>query len=268
MVGSSDVQRLLKLNDGDKQDGRIRAWLLDGTWSDRIQQWLSIGIQLAILGLLIGALVEQRWLVAFTAAVVLTLTFLPAVIERRFNLQLPIEFTLLTSLFLYASFGLGEVSQFYRRFWWWDILLHSISAIVIGLIGFLLVFALYMTYRMRIAPFYLALVSFSFAMTAGSLWEIFEFTMDWAFGLNMQKSGLVDTMTDLMVDALGGVMAAWIGYQYIKKGEPWFANHLIRRVVAKNPRLFRERVHADRGPGERQQYEDDPASARGSGLGG
>ena len=37
-------------------------------------------------------------------------------------------------------------------------------------------------------------------MTIGVIWEIFEFTMDHVFDLTMQKSGLPDTMTDLIVD--------------------------------------------------------------------
>ena len=37
-----------------------------------------------------------------------------------------------------------------------------------------------------------------FAITIGALWEVFEFGMDQLFGLNMQKSGLLDTMGDLI----------------------------------------------------------------------
>ena len=117
-------------------------------------------------------------------------------------------------------------------------MLHSFSALVIGLIGFLLVYVFYSTRRIRMAPIYVALISFGFAVTTGTLWEIFEFTMDWGFGFNMQKSGLVDTMTDLMVDTLGGMLAAWLGYKYVKKGGAAIVDGIIRRFVANNPQLF------------------------------
>ncbi|HKJ87188.1 MAG TPA: hypothetical protein VKA48_01525 [Gammaproteobacteria bacterium] len=214
-------------------------------WPERLQFLSALVLQLAILGVLVGALEEGRWLVAFTAAVVLVLTYLPALIERELHIQVPIELSLALCVFLYASFGLGEVKQFYLRFWWWDLMLHSFSALVMGLIGFLLVHTFHQTRRVVLPPLYFALTSFGFAVTLGTLWEIFEFLMDWGFGFNMQKSGLPDTMTDLMVDVAGALVAAWIGYHYVRDGDSLIVDRLVRRVVAKNPRLF--------GQGERSR---------------
>ena len=135
----------------------LRAWLRTRPWAERLQLGAAWFLQLAILGVLIGSLIESQWLVAFTAAAVLALTFLPAVIERQLSVQLPVEFTLVNTVFLYAAFGLGEVRQFYARYWWWDLLLHSFSALVMGLIGFLLVYVFYSTHRIRMAPGYVAL---------------------------------------------------------------------------------------------------------------
>lgn len=210
-------------------------------WSQRLQVWLAILLQLAILVVLAGALLEQRWLLAFTASVVFGLTFFPALIARQLRVQLPIEFTLINCLFLYAAFALGEVRDFYQRYWWWDLLLHSVSAVMFGLIGFLLVYVFYSSQRVRMSPFYVALFSFVFALSIGTLWEIFEFLMDWGFGLNMQKSGLVDTMTDLMVDAGGGLLAALVGYHYVRGGDLLIGDRLIRRFVDNNPHLFHRR---------------------------
>lgn len=211
-------------------------------WNTSVQIGLSRVLQFAILLVFVGALWERHWLVAFTALVVLTLTFLPALIEHQFSVHLPVEFTLATSVFLYASFGLGEVRGFYLRYWWWDILLHSVSALVMGLIGFLMVYVFYSTHRIRMAPLYVAITSFGFAVTVGTLWEIFEFLMDWFFGFNMQKSGLVDTMTDLMVDAGGALLAAVLGFRYTRHGDAALAAPLVRRFTAHNPAML---------PGER-----------------
>ncbi|MDH5525038.1 MAG: hypothetical protein OEY01_13755 [Desulfobulbaceae bacterium] len=208
-------------------------------WPDRIQQWLAVLLQLAIFALLATALFKGKWFLAFTAAIVLALTFLPALIEHQLGVLLPVEFSFFTCLILYGSFGLGEVQGFYQKFWWWDLLLHSSSAFVMGMIGFLLVYVFYMTQRIRMAPFYVALVSFCFAVTLGTIWEIVEFCLDWGFGFNMQKSGINDTMTDLMVDGLGALLAAWLGYNYVKDGDSLVADRLVRRFVEKNPRLFK-----------------------------
>lgn len=205
---------------------------------ERLQIGISLLLQLAILMVIFGALFKQQWLIAVTGSVVLALTFAPSVIERQFKVQLPIEFTLAACSILYASFGLGEVRGFYARFWWWDLVLHSFSALVMGLIGFLMIYVFYMTNRVRIAPIYVATISFGFAVTFGTLWEIFEFGMDWSFGFNMQKSGLFDTMTDLAVNIVGGLISAIIGYVYVKSGDSLIADRIIRHFVAKNPNLF------------------------------
>lgn len=216
---------------------RLRPALFPEDWADRIQMWLALLLQALILGVFLGALHEAQWLVAFTAIAVLTLTFLPALIEHQFGMQLPVEFTFINCLFLYAAFGLGEVHQFYERFWWWDLLLHSFSALVMGLLGFLLIYTFYSTNRVRMAPFYVALTAFSYALTVGTLWEILEFITDFGFGFDMQDS-LTDTMTDLIVNALGATLAAWMGYHYVKGGDSLIADRLVRRFVARNPRLF------------------------------
>jgi len=70
------------------------------------------------------------------------------------------------------------------------------------------------------------------------VWEIFEFVADSAFGLNMQKSGLVDTMWDLIVDCLGAASIAGLGYGYMRTGTESFLERWIRTFVRNNPRLF------------------------------
>ncbi len=222
-----------------KLDHRIRQWLIPDDWSERVQTWLSLLLQFALASILIAAAFEQQYNIVFMASLVLTLTFLPALVERQLGVHLPIEFTLVNCLILYASFALGEIGDFYERYWWWDLMLHSFSALVMGLIGFLFVYVFYSTRRIQIPPIYVAITSFGFAITLGTLWEIFEFSMDWSFSINMQKSGLVDTMTDLMVNATGSFVAAFIGYHYVKGGDSLLADRLVKHFLDKNPKLFK-----------------------------
>lgn len=177
------------------------------------------------------AVAQQQWLIGFSGLAILILTFAPAMIERQLRVKLPVEFTLITCVFLYASFGLGEARDFYDRFWWWDLLLHGSSAIVMGLIGFLSIYVFYMTNRVRVKPIYVAVITVALAISAGTLWEIFEFTADWAFGTGMQKSGLVDTMTDLVTDTVGGIIAAAVGYYYVRNGDSLVGRRLIQKLL-------------------------------------
>lgn len=196
---------------------------------------MALVLQVGIAGVTVGAVFDSRWLLALSGTVALLLTFAPAIIERQLQVPLPVEFTLITCVFLFASYALGEVGDFYERIWWWDMALHGLSAVITGLIGFLSLYVFYMTHRIRVAPIYVAILTFGLAVAVGTLWEIFEFLADWFLGLNMQRSGLDDTMTDLMINAAGAILAAAIGYYYVRNGDSLLGRRLIRKLVERSP---------------------------------
>ena len=88
-------------------------------------------------------------------------------------------------------------------------------------------------------PRFVALFSLAFSVAIGAFWEIFEFTMDSTFGLNMQKTGLVDTMWDLIGDTAGASAVAAMGYAYLKGKKRSFLESWIGSFIESNPRLFR-----------------------------
>ena len=159
----------------------------------RVIRWiLAIG---AITGL-----VSANWSLAFVSTVTFFLTLLPRYIAGWLAIRLPGSFLVAITLFIFGTIFLGEAFDFYERYWWWDVVLHGGSAMGFGLIGFLFVFMLFEGDRFAAPPTAIAFMAFATAVTIGAVWEIFEFAMDQLFGLNMQKSGLVDTMWDLIVD--------------------------------------------------------------------
>jgi hypothetical protein len=200
-------------------------------WVDRVEMAIAVGLQIGILLVTASALFEQQWLLAFNGAFILLLSFAPAMIERRLRVPLPVELTLVTCIFLYASFALGEVRDFYEKIWWWDLALHGLSALTVGIIGFLSIYVFYMTRRIRVAAGWIATITFALAVSVGTIWEIFEFLMDWYFGFNMQKSGLADTMTDLMINGAGAAIAAAIGYFYVDDRDSLLGRRLIRAMA-------------------------------------
>ncbi len=219
----------------------LRKVFLPDDRSERIQAWIAFALQLLLLNVMISSLIEQHWQISLIALLVIFLTFLPSILERQLHVNLPIEFTLINCAFLYAAFVLGETKNYYERYEWWDLMLHSLSAMTFGLTGFLFVYVFYSSRRIRMSPFYIAIVTFGFAVMLGTMWEIFEFIADIVFGLNMQKSGQVDTMTDLIVNTVGGLIAALAGYYYVKGGDSLLVHHLINRFIEKNPKLFQNK---------------------------
>ena len=141
---------------------------------------------------------------------------------------------------MYASAFLGEVGGAYERFWWWDALLHVSSAVVLGFGGLLLLLSLYSQRKISGSAGVMATFTFCFALAAGALWEIFEFGVDQTFGTNMQKTGLVDTMGDLIVDAVGGILIAGLAHRHLRGKETYFVGRMIENFIKLNPR-FRKR---------------------------
>ncbi|MFN5998036.1 MAG: hypothetical protein ACK47C_13380 [Paracoccaceae bacterium] len=173
------------------------------------------GIRLLLLVEALVAALREVWPAVFVTSAALALTFLPGQLANRVGLRLPPSFLAAIALFILATLYLGEVQDFYDRFWWWDLVLHFGSAMGFGILGFLLVFMLFQGDRYAAPPWAVGVLSFCLAMTVGVLWEIFEYAMDTFFGFNMMKSGLPDTMGDLIVDAVGAALAAVAGAIYL-----------------------------------------------------
>lgn len=203
--------------------------------SDQIIYSITQLIRLALLAVGVYALLRGRWSVSFAASGTLLLSYLPQMLAASINIKLPLQFQFLSLLFLFASIFLGEVGDYYEKYWWWDVVLHGGSAFAFGFVGFLALYLLYARHKLAASPLLLSWFAFSFGLALGAIWEIFEFAMDHAFGLNMQKNGLRDTMWDLIIDATGAGIASTLGYIYLrfKVRDPF--DILIHWFVRENP---------------------------------
>ena len=102
---------------------------------------------------------------------------------------------------------------------------------MLGALGFVLVDFLNKDSHVKVslAPFFISLFAFSFALSVGALWEVYEFSFDYLLGLNMQKHttsngiGLVgrealsDTMKDIIIDAAAALFISALGYVLNKR---------------------------------------------------
>ena len=215
--------------------------------SIRIHRGVLIVLQVIMALELVLLVYERQWVNAFLVVAIMSITLSPAAIGRRFRVNVPPEFQVLAVVFVFASLFLGEIQSYYARIWWWDIALHTSSGLLTGILGFLLVYVLneskHINVHMR--PRFVAMFAFLFAVTVGTLWEVFEFSMDQLAGANMQKamfgdpSGLTDTMWDMIVNALGAFAISALGWWYMRQRVHSFIELWIRKFIERNPRLFR-----------------------------
>ncbi|PJE33545.1 hypothetical protein PSM7751_04023 [Pseudooceanicola marinus] len=196
--------------------------------------WISLLFSIA------ESLVLGRWSLAFIAAATLGLSMTPLYVARWMHVRVPPSFMAAVVLFVWGTIFLGEVFDFYNRYWWWDIVMHGGSAIGFGLIGTVLVLIMFQGDRYAAPPIAIAFFAYCFAVSIGASWEVFEFSMDQLFGTNMQKSGLRDTMGDLIVDHVGAILGASAGFAYLKGQERGGLTRMIDDFVKRNPRFFKK----------------------------
>lgn len=197
---------------------------------------MVMGTELVLLVL------RQQWLHAFLVTVIMAVTLAPVILKRPWLVVIPPEIQILAVLFVFGALFLGEVRGYYERFWWWDLLLHTTAGLLLGLLGFIIVYMLNESAHvdLHMHPAFVAMFAFFFAVGIGALWEIFEFTMDQLFGMNMQKpmfsdpSGLTDTMWDMIVDTAGAAIMSVAGGRYLARARRPDVDGLAQRFVERH----------------------------------
>ena len=204
--------------------------------AERLQLRISYTLKIIILFTIIISIIEFNFFLIASSVIILLFSALPAIIERKYHIMLPVEVELSFTTFIFLHFILGEAANYYYRFWWFDELLHISSGILIGIVGFVIIYFFLYTNRVTANPLMVAVFSVSFSLAAGAIWEIFEFMMDLTFGFNMQKTGLMDTMTDLIVDFFGACVVGVGVYRYLTKDEDGVIKTLVNRFIQYNLR--------------------------------
>lgn len=198
---------------------------------ESIQYRISIVLKVMIGFLVLVSAFRQELFLTSTSLVVLFFSFLPMIVSKNYRIRLPIEIDFVVTLLLYLHFFLGEYNHFYVKIAWWDIFLHLGNSIILGFLGFILAYSLLLTSKMATKPILASLFALSFSVFMGVLWEIFEFFMDYFFGFTMQKSGIMDTMTDLMVDTAGAMVVSAAGFFYMKKKKDGIFSRLLKKFL-------------------------------------
>lgn len=224
-----------------------------------INEVISWIVRTLLIFVIIESIFTKNYMNTFVGFLTFVMTFYPSILRKRFRVYLPATLQIIITLFIFAAQFLGEIHDFYYRFPWWDNMLHCISGSVLGIIGFMFVYFLNKTHikKTKLSPFFVALFAFCFALSIGVFWEIFEFTGDRLLGLNMQKfrmpgeDGLIDTMTDLIVDTIGALIVTIIGYIYMKdekrmmkkkvKIEEWFKKQTKLEIDMENEKSYKNK---------------------------
>ena len=169
--------------------------------------WCYAALRLSVILMLVAQFFNRNYENVLFCVLTLILFNLPALFERRLNIDLPDTLEIIILLFIYAAEILGEIRAFYVQFPHWDTMLHTLNGFLCAAIGFSLVDMLNREERfsLDLSPFFMAVVAFCFSMTIGVLWEFFEFTMDQLVLLDTQKDTIINTISTINLDPEHGV---------------------------------------------------------------
>lgn len=178
----------------------------------------------------------------FLSILAIILMSIPRFLKEKYHFRFRSWIEILILIFLFASIILGFIQEFYENVSGYDKLVHIISGIVLSLVAFEFIH-IYSNYiakkkNQTIPPLFTVLFSFTLSITLLVLWEFYEFIADtisynffsrstnmqrymWANKSNFfpQNYGLIDTMLDLILGALGSFVISIVLFFILKKHE-------------------------------------------------
>jgi hypothetical protein len=192
----------------------VPRWELVTGWILRVAILATAGIYIALGQLAAGLF----------CVLALALAMTPTIVARTATFTWPFEVELVLLWLLAAHLTLGRMLGLYNRVGWFDKVLHLGDSALIGFVAFLAVYVAHYMRHERPHPWVDRIAIVIATLGLGALWEIIEFAEDQLLGMHTQgspqMSPLVDTMWDLILDGIGGVIAGVLG--------PWFMHHSKR----------------------------------------
>lgn len=192
-----------KQNKGnEKKLSRIRRILnVQEIKNHKITAAIYFILRTIIIAILIYAIISGFWESAMTCALSLILLMIPSFIENRLKIDLPNVMEVIMIIFVFSANVMGELAAFYEKIPFWDTVLHTLNGFICAGVGFGLIDILNRNkkIKMNLSPMFVCLFSFCFSMTAGTVWEFFEFAMDMFFGKDMQKDTVITAINSVLL---------------------------------------------------------------------
>lgn len=198
-----------KKNKSEKFSEKIKRILnLNDMKNHKVITTVYIVLRVIIVSLFVFSILSGRWESAMTCFLSFALLMIPSFIENKMKIDLPNVMEVIMIIFVFAANVMGELGSFYEKIPIWDTLLHTLNGFICAGVGFGLIDILNENDRvkMNLSPLFVCLFSFCFSMTAGTVWEFFEFGVDMLLGKDMQKDTVVTTINSILLSGDTGKM--------------------------------------------------------------
>ncbi|MDY6965125.1 MAG: hypothetical protein SVM80_04040 [Halobacteriota archaeon] len=175
-------------------------------------------LRIVSLLLLAVAFYRRDMLGIIACIITVVISFIPTILKRDFKITLPWSLDLLMASALLLHVG-GYIFGVYNLIPGYDTITHFFSSIFVSFMAFVIIYILDEYWEgLRMDTYAMGFVVIIFTMAMGAVWELFEWAVDSLFGIDLQW-GLQDTMMDLLVDSIAGVIMGIVGVSLIKRGK-------------------------------------------------
>lgn len=141
----------------------------------------------------------------------------PYFIQRIGKIKIPDMLESLYMIFIFFAYFLGSIMKLYGKISYYDLIIHCTS----GILSAMFAYYLYKMVNKKEENLFTSIL-FVLGVTAliAVSWEIFEFVCDKIFKKDaqyVQKTGVDDTMTDMIVALIGAILYDILYYLQVKK---------------------------------------------------
>ena len=129
----------------------------------------------------------------------LFLFMVPAVLDQTLGVTIPAGLETVILIFIFSAEILGEINAFYVKIPVWDTILHTTNGFLMAAIGFALIdlFNRSDRFSIKMSPYFVAFFCILFFDDSRCIVGVFEFSMDWFFGLDMQKDWILPSINSV-----------------------------------------------------------------------
>lgn len=178
---------------------------------------------------------------ALLAVAAFALPVVPPVLWRVCRLRPVLLAELVFDWFVFAAVPFASLFGAYDLIPYWDKILHFLSGFLFAVLGTAVYFAKKPGHALDPADaFNAALYTWMFAMMSAVLWEIWEYLVSFS-GADPQQvaaTGVGDTMGDIIVCTVGGLLTALSCWKYLRHGGKGHTGLMMRLFEA----VYRENI--------------------------
>jgi len=195
---------------------------------------LSYILKIIMIIFLFISIWKLHWIWIFGCILALIVSFVPTILKRNYQITLPLVLEILVTFALLLHVGGGLLGAYNIPNY--DTFTHFISSFLIAFLAFVIIYILHVYWDGLIMDKYaMAFVVIITTVAMGVIWEFNEWITDIIFGTHEQW-GYNDTIKDLFIDTIAGVLMASIGVTMIKRGSfekmtEEFGEQIDKRII-------------------------------------